>query len=69
MRRHAYGLCFAIRGDQNNKDADILKIFEKSLNHCWTHKEHAKFVESVKKHGKDYKMIQKVVPTKTRVSI
>ena len=42
---------------------------KKPLQMFWTAKEHENFVSALKKHGKDYSLIQKAVATKSRLQV
>lgn len=53
----------SIQANKHHPDSHIKKIIESPV-YCWSKEEEATFVELIKKHGKNYKLISATIPSK-----
>ena len=65
IRTRTAHLLLKIQEDKNHPDSNLKEVLEKSHSRYWTQKEETTFVKMLKKHGKNYKLIQAAIPTKT----
>ena len=57
-----------IQANEKHPDLELLDVLSKPLviHDKWSEEEKAEFMSALKKHGKNYRLIQKAVVTKTR---